>query len=62
MDDLEIDERFLKAEAFEEEFKQLVRRYVLSFPDNDFDMVMLHMLQERTSCFSPYVWSDDPPH
>jgi hypothetical protein len=53
-----IDKQLDKAEAFQAEFKVLVRKYVpATTKEEDIDLLML--LQERTSVFNPYVWSDD---
>ena len=49
---------FEKAEAFLEEFKALVRKYVPDYPEDDETLELLYAIQDRTSCFSPYIWSD----
>ena len=49
------DEIHNKAEEFLKEFKTLVRKYV---PKYDNSAELLDLMQERTSVFSPYIWSD----
>ncbi len=51
------DARFDAAEQFLYEFKALVRKYV---PDYNAPgaIDMLYMLSDRTSVFSPFIWSD----
>lgn len=63
------DEIHDKANAFSREFKALVRKYV---PEptmkvegfkivsvDHFNSTLLAMMQDRTSVYCPYVWSDE---
>jgi len=52
------ERRHQKAEEFSVEFKALVRKYFPEYPVNSFEMDLLYNIQDRTSCFSPYIWSD----
>lgn len=49
--------RHEKAEAFGREFKALVRKFCPE-PFAEVDDHLLVMMQDRTSCYSPYIWSD----
>lgn len=51
-----LDEKLDKADEFLAEFKLLVRKYVPDYDSAESDFVM--MLQDRTSVYSPYIWSD----
>lgn len=54
------DEKLDKAEAFQREFKALVRRYIPEYPCQDADnLEVLYLMQDKTSCFTPYIWSDE---
>lgn len=44
-------------QQFAGEFKELVRKYMPEYPDNDHDVILLMRMQEQTSCYSPWVWS-----
>ena len=48
------DELHEKLQEFSVDFAKLVRKYC---PKYDPEYVTL--LQERTSCFNPYVWSEE---
>lgn len=52
------EENHNKAEKFITDFKKLVRSYVPEYPETDKDAELLDMIQDRTSCFNPYIWSD----
>jgi hypothetical protein len=54
----ELDELFDKRDAFADEFKALVRKYMPQSPQNGRESQLLAMLQEQTSCYSPWIWSD----
>jgi hypothetical protein len=54
----ELDELFDKRDAFADEFKALVRKYMPQYPQNGRESQLLAMLQEQTSCYSPWIWSD----
>ena len=43
-----------KVQEFHKEFKDLVRKYVPKYVHTD----LLDMMQEKTSVYSPYIWSD----
>jgi hypothetical protein len=52
--------------AWDADFRSLVRWYMPEYPphlpegeDGEFLLELLYMLQDRTSMFSPYIWSDD---
>lgn len=47
-----------KAEEFQNEFAALVRKYLPEYPRTPAEEDLLAMMQERTSCYSPYVWTD----
>ena len=49
----EWDRVYEKADAFLADFKALVRKYATKD-----DQELLYIMQDRTSVFSPYVWSD----
>ena len=51
------DQDFEKAEEFLKKFKDLVRSFVPVYTEESVDL--LYLMQERTSVFNPYVWSDD---
>ena len=53
----DFDARHEHVENFTKEFKELVRKYMKKYPTNDFDAETLMMMQDRTSCYNPYVWS-----
>jgi hypothetical protein len=55
LSDLEV--RFELAERFSKDFRDLVRKYV---PDRNAEGAtdLLFMIGDRTSVFSPHVWSD----
>lgn len=38
-------------------FKNLVRQYMLDYPTTTQQADILSQMQDRTSCFAPYVWS-----
>ena len=61
MNEDEMDKILDAAEAFLVEFKALVRKYVPEYPisDKEGQMELLHLMQDRTSCFAPYIWSDE---
>jgi hypothetical protein len=59
MSEEEADDLHEKAQAFHAEFKVLVRKYVPTFPQDNTSAEFLSMIQDRTSCFAPYIWSDD---
>jgi hypothetical protein len=44
---------------FHDEFKELVRKYVPTYPNAEQSTAFLYMIQDKTSCFSPFVWSDE---
>lgn len=51
------DERYEKTQQFIKEFRDLVRKHAgTNFEAADGDL--LYMMQDRTSVFSPYIWSD----
>lgn len=51
------DERHEKAQQFIKEFRDLVRKHAgASFEAADVDL--LYMMQDMTSVFQPYIWSD----
>lgn len=52
-----LDEKLDIADAFLQDFKALVRKYVPT-DEEDWDE-LLYLLQERTSVFAPYIWDDD---
>ena len=41
-------------QQFAKEFAQLVRKFAPTYDPN-----LVAMMQDMTSCFSPYVWSDE---
>ena len=51
------DEEFEKVEAFLAEFKALVRKYVPDYNGEE-SVMMLMWLQEKTSVYNPYIWSN----
>lgn len=38
-------------------FKNLVRQYMSTYPGSDQQADILAQMQDRTSCYAPYVWS-----
>lgn len=51
------DKRHEHVQAFSKEFKQLVRKYMKKYPTNEFDAETLAMMQDKTSCYNPFIWS-----
>lgn len=47
-----------KAEAFLKDFRKLVHKYAGSSYQKA-DVELLHMMQDRTSVFNPYIWPKD---
>jgi len=49
-----------KASTFSDEFALLVRKYAPYYSGNE---QLLHLMQEKTSVFSPFVWNErfNPP-
>ncbi len=54
---LDYDARHEQIQKFHLEFKNLVRKYMPKYPTNDFDTETLTMMQDKTSCYNPYIWS-----
>ena len=52
------DERHEIAERFVEDFRDLVHKHAGKIYD-EADTELLIMMQERTSVFNPYVWSEE---
>lgn len=44
-------------EHFGRMFKNLVRQYMPEYPTTEQQHDLLAQMQDRTSCFAPYVWS-----
>ena len=57
--DMNLDEKYQRADAFLEEFKTLVHKHAGSDIFNKVDPELLAMLQDRTSCFQPYLWTKE---
>lgn len=55
----ELDAVYEKAQAFHEEFRHLVRKYMPKEPDSEDDGLLLMMMQERTSVYNPWIWAED---
>ena len=53
------ERNYEKANEFHERFKKLVRDYFKEYPETEEDRELLAMIQDKTSCFSPYIWSDE---
>lgn len=53
------DEIYEKVNAFHIEFKALVRKHLPKFPTDEKGSELHTMIQERTSTFAPYIWSDE---
>jgi len=53
------DAEWQKTQQFAAEFKALVRKYMPKSPVTANEGDMLAFMQDKTSCYSPYVWSDD---
>ena len=53
------EERHEMLEQFSKDFARLVRRYMPEYPNNAFDADTLAMMQDRTSCYNPYVWDEE---
>lgn len=47
------DEDYENIEKFQEEFRALVRKYAPTY-----EAFWVGILQEKCSCFSPYIWND----
>lgn len=55
-----LDEKLDLVEAFTRDFALLVRSYMARVEGTEADKTeVLYMLQDNTSCFQPYVWSDE---
>jgi hypothetical protein len=51
------DDQHARCMAFADEFARLVRRYIPEYVSED-AKEMLPLMQDMTSCYSPYVWDD----
>ena len=54
---MDYDETHEHVQAFAEEFAKLVRKFSPTFADGNHNNLLVRM-QDQTSCFSPYVWSE----
>lgn len=60
MDEEDWEKEHKRLEAFTADFAKLVRKYMPVWPDpRSPEMEFLYRMQERTSCFNPYVWSEE---
>lgn len=59
--ELDWDKAHDEVNKFHEEFKALVRKYVPKYPESaqDYEVELLAMMQDKTSVYGPYIWSDD---
>jgi hypothetical protein len=64
----DLDKNQEQANAFARDFKALVRKYVPAYPSTESGLdqkeqmrqsMLLYQMQDMTSVFSPFVWSDD---
>lgn len=57
------EEAWEQVQEFSRRFAMLVREFMPEYPHDDQGCLMLMQMQEHTSCYSPYVWSDQfRPH
>lgn len=56
-DDSDLERQIETINAFHQDFKALVRKYMPQYPTNDRDAGLLVEMQDRTSCYSPWIWS-----
>jgi hypothetical protein len=52
------DEDHQVVQRFSEEFKALVRKYMPLYPSTQRQSVFLANMQDKTSLYSPWIWSD----
>lgn len=49
-----------KAQCFGADFRRLVRRYMPNdYSESDESSDLMCQMQDKTSCYSPYIWADD---
>lgn len=53
------EEDYTLLQNFNVEFKQLVRKYMPEYPETPERLDVLYAMQDRTSCFAPFIWSDE---
>lgn len=58
---VDYDKEHQRLNEFHAEFKALVRKYVPTYPTEpeDYSVEFLADMQDRTSVYSPYIWSDE---
>lgn len=53
------DQEWERLQMFKREFKALVRKYSPQYPTTDEQAEFLAFMQDGTSCYSPWIWSDE---